>query len=538
MSGFGSTFDPAGFAGFCSPEPMEQSGHHRHQAPSYESYTDRGGGGHYHRGLYRDTITELASIEKKTERDPKLCATLCKDDCVAVFCKCPEGIKVSKPTAFNLNPHLHIDDVCSVDDLKDKNGWVTGKNGKDRRAKWMDRCVTDPSKFAAFHTRFPDLPHRSRGVLSHLDFGFTLPSESLKVDSLIKHAEADGSIQMRINSKAVNSGFGVNFGKGPNFIVDEVRILEQYSNLPITYEAIFSASAPHDNGFNTEWSTPVGVHQHGSDAARSGVFHHVIPAGGVGNIKGKTEEKTLFLAKSTYNTPHFSRWIRVNSTKLLHELDDCRSSKDKDYVRITAPPEDIVKAENVLQFIVLNEWIRLYHLSADQNIQIPMVDQPNKDEKKFYFYVSYKIMKDVIREHLESVDQASMVMRMDNLTLTLSPLLKNYITVQTTDKKTKKTESERITQGMHDLKTKVKSILDTAVDNGRADNDLYPRFFCVVRVSGEEYQGSSSEDTSPQSVYVSPNQTVNLSTRPMAQVLTYDGFNDVQDQQGSAGGMF
>jgi hypothetical protein len=430
---------------------------------------------------------------------------------------------------FYIDPLLYkVDNTRSDREIHEMNKYYDPVDNQKKGAKlapepitWRMALLGELEDVKRFVIRWPMKPssrlHVTSGIIHHRDFVFQTRSESMHIREFYARPKAKDSLNNRTPIADEHGEFSLSFtanqlrtllerqvpGVGQNeydVIPYRIELRNEFSNLPVTYHATLTAAAPRGGG-SVQWSTPTGGHTMGKLNYDTGVTHHVIYR--EQRIQSESEQRVLFEADPRYNSAEFSRWINVDRAKLLQELEESRGDVERQFAFIPCPPETAVEAQTILQFVCIDEWERLGRVCREKNLSVPSTSMVNQ---QLTFKIPFEALEYVISDHLRMINRDSMVMKLDDLKLTLVPLRQKGI---------QGPSSQSI--GENDIHQLIEKIGLAHTPGQIGVMGLYPSYACTIRIYYELYTGnqpSGSSNTNSSNSSSSISKTQRLTSPP------------------------
>jgi len=380
-------------------------------------------------------------------------------------------IPIRKRNQYLWAPTPYQADIDNIEELRKLNGEISDPKGGKRAATWRDRLdfVNNPETYTgSFMCQIP-LPIHNPQQSKFVDLTFTLPKGCEDVVGFAQRlVNGNGSIKMSFTRQQLAAVFKniPNLGKNDWSIIPyTIRIVELHANLPDDCIIQFSTarvSKDERSKGRQQWIRSAGAHNtsDGSNSMAS-AHSHVIYR----NIHrvSTTEAVDLFIADDElYNSGDFHRWVNCDEDRIWQEFEDCRCKDRPKTLHIPCGPDDMIRCLTVLQGLAQTEHKALIDLSEKFDHPVPKITQ--NDKGNWVHEVSADAVQHLLGRTFEKIDKHKIMMRLEDVALTLSPL---------------RSQGQ---QGMNDISKKANAI---AKDNlpGRCIGAYYPEFMCRIQIS-------------------------------------------------------
>lgn len=375
-----------------------------------------------------------------------------------------KGFVLQKRNQFKWLPQPYKADVWDAERLREQNGFVVDKTTKQKRpAQWEERLnflKHKDSYSGVWNCQIPTSIHKSNEV-RFVDMTFTLPSGADDVAAFVNRLESGaGSIRMNLTKSQLAPIFAgvLNFGKNDYSIIPyTIKIVELHAHLPDEFKIELTTSKV---GKGTQhWIRNAGIHNR-SDANSHASHCHVVNRQ-VHRVSSN-DEVDLFVADDTvYNTGDFYRWLNANEARIRQDVEEARVKGKRDTLHIPCGPADMIRCHTILQGIVQTEHMFLHEASKKYDHPPPQIvkDEHNRDVHE----VCAKAVEDFLKMTFAKIDKSQIMMRLDDVCLSLSPL------------------RSQGNQGLSDLKRKAAAIVKNNI-SGRLEGCYYPSFMCRIQI--------------------------------------------------------
>lgn len=384
---------------------------------------------------------------------------------------------LKKRSQFLWYPQPYKADVWTPERLREQNGFVVDSSTKQKRpATWRERLdwINHDKTFSGvWNCQIPTSIHQSTEI-RFADLTFTLPSGAEDVAAFVSRLDAgSGSIRMNFTKSQLAPIFGSvqNFGKADYSIIPyTIRIVELHTNLPDEFK-IELTTAKVGKGVQ-HWIRNAGIHNR-SDANSHASHCHVV--GRQVHRVSSTDAVDLFIAdESVYNTGDFYRWLNADEARIWQDVNEARVKGKPDTLHIPCGPDDMIRCHTILQGIVQTEHAFLHAASKKYEHERPQIVQD--EHARDVHEVSAKAVEEFLRTTFAKIDKSQIMMRLEDVCLSLSPLRSQGNT------------------GMADLKRKSAAIVKNNI-SGRLEGCYYPSFSCRIQIGYTVCDHKSQEAT-------------------------------------------